>query len=860
MRQVSLVVAAAVVGLVACRTESTLQPNQPTLNALIVDGAHAGNPNFFFLPPLVPSPVGSANYDAGKFNAHLSPFVEVCELAANPILVPNTDCKTSTPLVFGPAKMSLDATSEQYQLNWDTKSSGLSLTSFYRISVRGSARGTVLGLVDVDPITGGVKNLKTGDVVQFQDGRTLPIKVRIEQGAFGSTNSSDNVEQVVPAVLPPTGLDVTTNTGFAGAHFPNGWLPEGIDQVVVIIERLPVNDGGSESSCLQSGLEELEGCYRFRTDPDLHGLGSDGQDLLFALPVIAGVCFQFPGDIGHENEHPFQLHRREEVRGVPVGSAQPLDEVPAPFLHCDGFGATPPSIGAAFRSGRVRDIARAGLYAVTHAIGRAIEPKALHAVDFGAGGSTDGFSRFGYARRAFMTVTAGDGATATEGSTIDAAVKVQNVHHEVTSAVVGQSVTFTVTGGGGTVSTPTCAEGTSCSATTSSDGVAGVTWRLGVGVNTIQVTTAHVTNSPRTITATGTAAGVWTSAGSLPNAGTRRDHTATLLNNGDVLIVGGTSPGAVIYNPSAGSFIATEGTPLFNHNQGASATKLLDGRVLIVGGNGSPFRAEIYDPGTGSFSATAGGVGLMNASRAAHTATLLPDGRVLLAGGQTEPDAQSHNEAEIYDPETDTFTPTGSLNVDRYGHAAILLPNGQVLVVGGNRTTSPGVSTSLASAELYDPATGTFSSTGSMAEGRGSLGFTDITLLGNGKVLVVGGLSGLTTAELYDPSTGTFSATGSMGGAHDAGRATLLSDGRVLVAGGFVTGGCPITLSGAEIYDPVQGTFTGAAPMTTSRLQFTATRLNDGHVLAVGGFSNVSATACGDLGSAELFSLPAAIP
>jgi len=503
MRHVSLVVA-AVVGLVACRTESTLQPNQPTLNALIVDGAHAGNPNFFFLPPLVPNPVGSANYDAGKFNAHLSPFVEVCELAANPILVPNTDCKTGTPLVFGPARMSLDATSEQYQLNWDTKSSGLSLTSFYRISVRGSARGTVLGLLDVDPITGGVKNLKTGDVVQFQDGRTLPIKVRIEQGAFGSTNSSDNVEQVVPGVLPPTGFDVTTNTGFAGAHFPNGWLPEGIDQVVVIIERLPVNDGGSESSCLQSGLEELEGCYRFRTDPDLHGLGSDGQDLLFALPVIAGVCFQFPGDIGHENEHPFQLHRREEVRGVPVGSAQPLDEVPAPFLHCDGFGATPPSIGAAFRSGRVRDIARAGLYAVTHAIGHAIEPKALHAVDFGAGGSTDGFSRFGYARQAFMTVTAGDGATATEGSTIDAAVKVQNIHHDDTSAVVGQSVTFMVTGGGGTVSTPTCAEGTSCSATTSSDGVAGVTWRLGVGVNTIQVTTAHVTNSPRTITATGT--------------------------------------------------------------------------------------------------------------------------------------------------------------------------------------------------------------------------------------------------------------------------------------------------------------------------------------------------------------------
>ena len=505
MRHVSLFAAVAVAGLAACSTESTLQPNQPTLNALIVDGAHAGNPNFFFLPPLVPNPVGTPNYDAGKFNAHLSPFVEVCELTADPRVVPLADCASPTVRAFGPARMALDGSTEQYQLNWDTKASALNPAAFYRIIVRGAPRGTPLGILDVDPVSGGMKNIKTGDVYAFQDGRTLPIKVRIEQGAFGSTNSNDNVEQVVPSVLPPTGLDVTTNTGFAGAHFSNGFLPPGIDQVVVIIERLPVNDGGSESSCLQSGLEELEGCYRFRTDPDLHGLGADGEDLLFQQNVIAGVCFQFPGDVGHDNEHPFQLHRREEVRGVLVGGAQLLEEVPAPFLHCDGFGATPPSIGAAFRSGRIGDIARAGLYAVSHAIGRAIEPKALHAVDFGAGGSTSEFSRFGFARRAAMTVTSGDGATAPAGTTIDAAVSVQTSHHEETIPVVGQAVTFTVTGGGGTVSTPTCSAGPSCSANTNSDGNADVTWRLGVGVNTIQVTTNHVTNSPQTITATGTA-------------------------------------------------------------------------------------------------------------------------------------------------------------------------------------------------------------------------------------------------------------------------------------------------------------------------------------------------------------------
>jgi hypothetical protein len=507
MRQVTSLAVALVV-LAGCRENSPLQQNQPILNALIFDGAHSdGNKDFFFLPPLVGNPNGSPNFDAGKFNAHLSPFVEVCELSANPILFPTTDCNASKPLAFGPARMSLDAGSEQYQVNWDTKASLLDATRFYRITVRGAARGVALGFLDVDPVLGGMKNVKTGDVYAFQDGRTLPIKVRIEQGAFGSGNATDRVEQVVPNIITGGTLDITTNTGFAGARFSNGWLPLGIDQVVVIIERVPVHNGQSDNGCLNIGLEELEGCYRFRTDPDLHGLGIDGTDLLFRIPVIAGVCFQIPGAAGNEGGPPFALHRREEIRGVLTGPAEELEDVPAPFLRCDGFGATPPSIGAAFRSGRLGDLAKAGLYAVTHTIGKLIQPASLHAVDLGAGGSTNEFSRFGYARRASVSVTDGDGATAAAGSTIPAAVRVQNSHHDETSPVVGQSVTFTVTSGGGTVSTESCNEGTSCAGTTNSDGTAGVTWRLGAGTNTLQVSTNQVTNSPVTITATGTEGG-----------------------------------------------------------------------------------------------------------------------------------------------------------------------------------------------------------------------------------------------------------------------------------------------------------------------------------------------------------------
>jgi len=498
MRLARSVVVAALV-LVACRNEAPVQSAEPDILALIFDGANGGgNDNFFFLPPLLPSPVGSTNYDPGQFNAHLSPFVEVCELTADPRLIPLATCKDG--LVFGPARMTLDSGNEQYQLDWDTKSSLLSLLSFYRITVRGAPGGTSLGFVDIDPVIGGVNSIKNGNVVPLQDARTLPIKVRIENGAFGLGNVTDGVEQIVSGVIAGGTLDVTTNTGHAGARFSSGWLPADIDQVVVIIERIPVNNDVSETSCLQSGLEELEGCYRFRTDPDVL--------VPFVLPVIAGVCFQYPRDIGHENEHPFQLHRREELQGQPVGATFLLDEVNAPFLRCGDFGPTPPSIGSALRSGRMSDIAKAGLSAVARAIAGIVKPKALHAVDLGAGGSTNDFSRFGFARRANLSVTSGDATIAPAGSTVEAAVRVQSVHHDARSPVVGQSVTFTVTSGGGTLNyqdeTTSCTEATTCTMTTDGNGNATVSWRLGLGVNTVQVTTNHVTNSPATITATGT--------------------------------------------------------------------------------------------------------------------------------------------------------------------------------------------------------------------------------------------------------------------------------------------------------------------------------------------------------------------
>src|SRR5438046_5782108 len=500
MRTLALAVTVSAVISAGCRDQ---QPVQPTASArpayLISDGAHNGNAHFFFLQPLAPDP--SALFHAGTFNSKLSPVVEVCILTGDPSSGSAVDCMTSggaPVLVFGPAPMALDATHQQYARNWDTKSPTLlDPSKFYRILVRGAPRGTALGFLDVDPVDRGMKNLRTGDVVQFQDGRTLPINLRIEDGAFGSTNP-DHVERVVRDVA----TTVTTNTGFAGASFPDNWLPQaarnaGINQVVLIVERIPVAPGTDDPTCLQSGLMERAGCYRCRTDPDMHDFGPLSQ------LVTAGVCFEAPDLIGNANGPPLELHRRVEVEGAPAGPTIELAEAPATFLSCARFGPTPPPIGT-ITSGRVLDVARAGWHALVRGIGRLVTPGALHAVDLGAGGRTNSFSRIGWARHVTMTKVDGtDGNSAPAGTTVtpDPAVCLTLTHHGVSSPLGNEPVTFTIMTGGGTV-------GGLQAVTVNTDlesGCAHAPWVLGTrpGPNTLTAA-ALASGSPLTFTATGT--------------------------------------------------------------------------------------------------------------------------------------------------------------------------------------------------------------------------------------------------------------------------------------------------------------------------------------------------------------------
>lgn len=270
------------------------------------------------------------------------------------------------------------------------------------------------------------------------------------------------------------------------------------------------------------------------------------------------------------------------------------------------------------------------------------------------------------------------------------------------------------------------------------------------------------------------------------------------------------------------------------HTNGATATRLADGRVLVVGGLGSS-AAEIYDPATGGWTAVAS----MSVPRAGHTSTLLPNGKALVTGGLDQMDCFPdcpvivHQTAEIYDPSTDSWTLTAPLTTPRSSHTATDLGNGRVLLVGGFDLS--GV---FSTSEIYNPMTNTWSARGSMLSHRSS---HTATRLGNGMVLVAGGYgitnAALQTAELFNPVTGKFTPTGNMVTSRGFHTAARIMNGMVLVAGGIngpFTPGFP-ALGEAELYDPATGSWSPTGSMTTPRFANTLNLLLNGQVLAAGG-------------------------
>ena len=437
----------------AVRSTGPVMGNAPSF--AISDGANTGggpaNGDFFFLPPMVPDPSASLAYDAGAFDPDRAPRVEICRLTA---VEPRVCAETIR--TFESAAITVSTIDEQYQVNWHTDENPLALDQFYRIQVqlpRHSHDGVVqyhtLGYADVDPVNSGreLKNIGTGQVIGLVDGRTLPIKFRIERSPRCAV-SDDCVE----AIVSDQGGRVETETGYAIAEFPAGWLPEGFSEVEVVIQRVAIGVApGQEPSCHGTAHVQYEGCYDFETFPDVG---------TFAAPAVISTCIE-PDAAAYESQ--LQLAASDDGANFRILPPRVVT------IECEGFQGTAAPIGFLGRIGE-------RMLAFGERVGVALAPRMLYAVDKGRGGAIDGFSHGGWVLPMSVNRLAPDDevSLAAAGTALPVSVMVTSAHEsDATSGspLAGIPVTFSLSAGGGTLAVALVV--------TNADGVASTTWTLG---------------------------------------------------------------------------------------------------------------------------------------------------------------------------------------------------------------------------------------------------------------------------------------------------------------------------------------------------------------------------------------------
>lgn len=356
----------------ACQDRSPLAPSE--ISALLSDGAHGGgNPDFFFLPPLVGDPTSDPNFTAGQFNRRLRPVMAVFK-GSDQCNLSNVKRK-----VFGPVIVPASSTEEMYKLDWNT--SVLKAGTQYRLCVFGSSAGKSLGFLDLAPVSNAMKNIQIGDVIKFQVGRVLPVKFRIEFGAL-SYDPSQPAAVGTEFTVDKSGGSVTlvdaTGTKFlAAVTVPANAVPQGTVTVVVATEA-PKFD----SKCLPTIPNQSNGCYQIRTEPELFP---------FAQLVRVEICV---------DPSPVTPSLRDSLRVFKFNTTQGLVALPPadPTLigpDCQGSG-----LGL---NGIAPERGRDGVvWQLAHLAGRLLAPRDLHAAELlggtppkGIGGLTGSFSDFG---------------------------------------------------------------------------------------------------------------------------------------------------------------------------------------------------------------------------------------------------------------------------------------------------------------------------------------------------------------------------------------------------------------------------------------------------------------------------------
>ena len=375
---------------VACQGDRPLTSHGGRISADISDGSHQancpsatgtcvpGNAHFFFLPPMVKAPSTT-----GTFNPILAPSVTICQLAGN-------DC-VGPPFVLGPVQV--DLAGQQYKVNWNTDPTTVTVGTTYRIIVATS--GVELGFADVMPVTNGsqLKNIETGEFIGLVDGRTLPIKFRIEQGAtcFGRT---DCLEQTV-GPNPNARVDVQTPPTFlAAVSFPPGYLTQA---VTLTIAR--VSQGCFAASNPPLRFAEF-GCYSFSTSPrvdnPLNCTAQPGDTPPTAADIASCARVEVCPTLGpdHANYHDLRLYKSDP--GIP---AVQLQEATATLItDCAPWVA--PGGGLGLTKHNVIDLALERWHGVMNAIGRLVVPQPLFGASamahLGIGGMTCCFSNIGW--------------------------------------------------------------------------------------------------------------------------------------------------------------------------------------------------------------------------------------------------------------------------------------------------------------------------------------------------------------------------------------------------------------------------------------------------------------------------------